>query len=84
MQPTLYCADWVLPVSSPPVRAGAVLVDEDGIIRYVGAASGIEAGEATGRVELGEALLLPGLINTHTHPELTGMRGLLEDLPFHS
>jgi cytosine/adenosine deaminase-related metal-dependent hydrolase len=84
MQPALYSADWVLPVSSPPVRAGAVLVDENGIIRYVGAASGIEAGEATARIELGEALLLPGLINTHTHPELTGMRGLLEDLPFHS
>jgi cytosine/adenosine deaminase-related metal-dependent hydrolase len=84
MQPTLYSADWVLPVSSPPVRAGAVLVDEDGVIRYVGAASGIEVGEATARIELGEALLLPGLINTHTHPELTGMRGLLEDLPFHS
>jgi cytosine/adenosine deaminase-related metal-dependent hydrolase len=84
MQRTLYSADWVLPVSTPPVRAGAVLVDDDGIIRYVGAASGIDAGEDTVRVELGDVLLLPGLINTHTHPELSGMRGLLEDLPFHS
>jgi cytosine/adenosine deaminase-related metal-dependent hydrolase len=83
MRATLYTADWVLPVTAPPIEAGAVLVDEHGIIRQVGAASAHAAGADVARVELGAAILLPGLINVHAHPELAGMRGLLEDLPFH-
>jgi cytosine/adenosine deaminase-related metal-dependent hydrolase len=83
MRATLHTAAWVLPVTLDPIRDGAVLVDEGGIIRYVGPAAGMEAGDDVARNDLGDALLLPGLINVHTHPELAGMRGLLEDLPFH-
>jgi cytosine/adenosine deaminase-related metal-dependent hydrolase len=83
MTTTLYTAAWVLPVTAPPVRDGALLVDDDGVIRYVGAAAGIEAGDDVARIDLGDAILLPGLVNVHAHPELTAMRGLLEDLPFH-
>jgi cytosine/adenosine deaminase-related metal-dependent hydrolase len=80
---TLYTAAWVLPVSRPSIRNGAVLVDEHGRIREVGPASAVQAGDDVARIDFGEAILLPGLVNVHTHPELTAMRGLLEDLPFH-
>jgi cytosine/adenosine deaminase-related metal-dependent hydrolase len=83
MQSTLYRAAWVLPVSGPPIRDGGVLVDADGVIRATGAAANLRSGAGIEDVNLGEAILLPGLVNVHTHPELTGLRGLLEDLPFH-
>ena len=74
----IYRARWVVPITAPPVRDGAIAV-RDGRISYVGPAS--EAPRGTLR-DLGEALVLPGLVNTHTHLELTAMRGFLEDLPF--
>jgi aminodeoxyfutalosine deaminase len=83
MRATLYTAAWVLPVTAGPIRNGAVLVDGAGIIRDVGPAHMLAVGDDVARVDLGAALLLPGLVNVHTHPELAGMRGLLEDLPFH-
>ena len=74
----IYRARWVVPMAAPPVRDGAIAV-QDGRIAYVGTASGAPRGELR---DLGNALLLPGLVNTHTHLELTAMRGFLEDLPF--
>jgi 5-methylthioadenosine/S-adenosylhomocysteine deaminase len=79
---TLYTADWVLPIASAPVRRGAVLV-EDGRISWVGAqdACPVTSDYAT-VVALGHAVLMPGLVNAHTHLELTVMRGFLEGLAF--
>lgn len=75
----VYHARWVVPVSSPPVRDGAVAVDEAGRIAFVGRGAAAPAGE---RRDLGPAILLPGLVNAHTHLELTVLRGFLEGLPF--
>ncbi|HEY0673328.1 MAG TPA: amidohydrolase family protein [Longimicrobiales bacterium] len=77
-----YTADWVLPVSSPPIAGGALLVDAQGRIAEVGPAAEIAAVGGR-RIDLGAAILLPGLINVHAHPELSAFRGLLDDLPFH-
>jgi 5-methylthioadenosine/S-adenosylhomocysteine deaminase len=71
-------ARWVLPVDAPPVRDGAVAV-EAGRIAWVGRASMAPAGE---RRDLGDALLMPALVNAHTHLDLTHFRGLLEGLGF--
>src|SRR5688500_2437645 len=79
---TLYLDDWVLPVSTAPVRDGAVLVDRDGRIAAVGPRAAIEPPPGGEVVELGEAALLPGLVNVHAHPELAMFRGALEDLCF--
>jgi cytosine/adenosine deaminase-related metal-dependent hydrolase len=73
-----YHARWVVPISSPPIEYGTVIEDE-GRIRYVGPRSEAPPGPD---VDLGTVALLPGLVNAHTHLELTVMRGFLEDLSF--
>lgn len=73
-----YRARWLLPVSDAPIEDG-VLGVVGRRIEYVGTAADAPPGE---EVDFGEAILLPGLINTHTHLELTAMRGSLEELEF--
>ncbi len=73
-----YHARWVVPVTSDPIENGCV-AEHDGIIEYVGPLDAAPHGEDH---DLGESVLLPGIINTHTHLELTAMRGFLEDLCF--
>ena len=75
-----YRARYVVPVATPPIVDGVVAVDGDRIA-YVGPSAAAPPGRT---VDLGYALLLPGLVNAHTHLELTGMRGFLEDLDFRS
>lgn len=74
----VFRARWVVPITAPPVRDGAVAV-RDGRFAYVGPYSAAPRGEL---IDLGDTLLLPGLVNAHTHLELTALRGYLEDLPF--
>jgi len=73
-----YRARWVVPVTHPPIENGCV-VEHEGKIAYVGAADAAPGGED---YDFGDSVLLPGLVNTHTHLELTAMRGFLEDLCF--
>ena len=73
-----YHARWVLPITQPPIENGTV-VERNGRIAYVGSRAKAPAGDD---YDLGDAILVPGLVNTHTHLELTAMRGFLEDLDF--
>jgi len=79
---TRYHARWVVPVSRPPIGDGTVAVD-GGRITYVGTrADAPPAPPATIDVDLGDVALLPGLVNAHTHLELTAFRGVLDGLAF--
>ena len=75
---TVYRASWVLPMVQPPIANGAVAVDGERI-SYVGPASGAPSGAV---IDLGDSALMPGLVNVHTHLELTPLRHLLEGLDF--
>src|ERR671930_638888 len=82
MRRRCFRAEWVLPVSAPPLHDAHVLVDEHGRIARVAPNKDAHLDDDFEIVELGRAALLPGLINVHAHPELCGFRGLLDDLPF--
>jgi cytosine/adenosine deaminase-related metal-dependent hydrolase len=76
-----YHARWVLPITQPPIENGTV-VESGGVITYVGPRDAAPGGDEGDETELGDAILLPGLVNAHTHLELTVMRGFLEDCRF--
>jgi 5-methylthioadenosine/S-adenosylhomocysteine deaminase len=74
----LYSARWVLPITSGAIEGGAVAV-EGGRIAGVGTRTELaEKFPGADVEEFGEAAITPGLVNCHTHLELTAMRGLLE------
>src|SRR5436853_7820198 len=84
MAKRIYMAEWVLPVTSPPMRDAAVVIENDRIV-FVGSRSTVESRTEFNdveRMDFGRAAILPGFINTHSHLELTLMRGFLEDLAF--
>jgi len=79
---TIYCADWVLPITAPPLSRGAVAVD-DGRIVAVGACDEVRAAHAGAEVvDFGAAVVMPGFVNTHSHLEYTSFRGTLDDAQF--
>lgn len=71
----ILAADWVVPVDGPPVRDGAVEV-RDGRVAAVGERDGREDERLDG------CLILPGLVNAHTHLEYAGMAGFGDGLDF--
>lgn len=65
-------ARWVFPVSGPPVPHGAVAIQAGRIVAVGPAAELGAAWPEAGRLDLPEAAILPGLVNCHTHLELSG------------
>jgi len=75
---SIYSARWVLPIFSPVIQNGAVAFERSNIIA-VGPRTEIVSRFPDSRIEdFGEAAILPGFVNAHSHLELTVMRGFLE------
>ena len=68
-------AGWVHPVTAPPITDGAVLVADDGTIAALGPQALVPRPEGALEREFPEGKLVPGLVNTHTHLELTHLAG---------
>jgi cytosine/adenosine deaminase-related metal-dependent hydrolase len=67
----LYTADWVLPISEPPIRDGWVAVDRG---RIVARGTTADSKPSVPGQHLGRVVLMPGLANAHTHLELSYLR----------
>jgi aminodeoxyfutalosine deaminase len=70
--PVLLRAALVVPMDRPPLRDGGVVFDE-GRILEVGDGDQLARGHPDSLVkDLGQVVLLPGLVNAHSHLELSG------------
>lgn len=70
--PAAVSARWVFPVTGPPIENGVAVIEG-------GRTSFLPAGARRPDRDLGNAAVLPGLVNPHTHLDLGGLRG--HDLP---
>jgi cytosine/adenosine deaminase-related metal-dependent hydrolase len=65
-----YHAAWIVPVSDPPMRDAWIAVDRG----RVAALSRRGPTDGSREVDLGDVVVLPGLVNAHTHLELSYLR----------
>jgi 5-methylthioadenosine/S-adenosylhomocysteine deaminase len=75
-------ARWLIPVEGAPIDRGALLIGPDGRVAVVGPDSTVPRPSDVAAEDFGEAVILPGLINTHTHLELTGFADQVEEREF--
>jgi cytosine/adenosine deaminase-related metal-dependent hydrolase len=74
----LFSADWVLPVTAPPIRDGMVAI-EGARIAWVGSRRELPSRFLGARVRgFPRAMILPGWVNAHSHLNLTAALGMLQ------
>jgi cytosine/adenosine deaminase-related metal-dependent hydrolase len=68
-----YRASWIVPIAGPPIPNGWVIVD-GGRIAALGHSASPDQVDVEADVDLGSVAILPGLVNAHTHLELSYLR----------
>ena len=74
---TRYHAAWIVPITSPPIQNGWVEI-EGGSITAVGPPEDCPPPAPGREIRLDAHVILPGLVNAHTHLELSGLQGRLQ------
>jgi 5-methylthioadenosine/S-adenosylhomocysteine deaminase len=76
-------ADWILPVDATDstLERHSLCIDRGRITALLPRADAEQQIEAKRVLELPGHVLIPGLINAHTHAAMTLLRGLADDLP---
>ena len=72
-------AEWVLPISSEPIFQGAIVVDKGKILAVETLDKIAKQFPETPTENFGDAVIMPGFVNAHSHLEITAMRGFLEN-----
>lgn len=69
-----FSAEYIIPVSSYPIKNGVIAIDDDGgicgVYDVLSAPKDVE-------IEVLDGVLIPGFINTHCHLELSHMQGVI-------
>ena len=73
-------ADWVLPMASSPIPDGEVTIEGDEIVTV--RRRRVDGQPTSGVRDLGRAIIMPGLVNAHSHVEYTVLRGMLDGQAF--
>ena len=73
-------APYVLPISREPIEDGAVAIEKDKIVAVGTLKELSEKFPGTKNESFGEAVIMPGFVNAHSHLEITAMRGFLDDV----
>jgi cytosine/adenosine deaminase-related metal-dependent hydrolase len=75
----IFSSRYVLPISAGLIEDGAVAVEKDKIVAVGRREELIEVFPGAAHENLGEAAILPGFVNAHSHLEITAMRGFLDE-----
>lgn len=78
----LLLARYVLPVSSPYIEDGGVLVRGSRIVAVGKRSELLAAYPDEDVVDYGLAAIMPGFVDLHTHLEYSVFRGVVDDLPY--
>lgn len=62
-----YHAEWIVPISSPPIANGLITVDQHQVLSV---GENLSDGSP---IELPNTVITPGLVNAHTHLEFSGI-----------
>jgi cytosine/adenosine deaminase-related metal-dependent hydrolase len=71
---TTYTPKWILPIAGPPIRNGAITIDEGRIVAVIQGSDPSTLAPSHPRT-LDSVAILPALVNAHTHLELSYLRG---------
>lgn len=83
--PRYLFARWLLPISSPPVENACLILDGKriaGVITRAEYAALADANKEKATVDYGEAVIMPGLINLHTHLDYSALKHFDTHSPF--
>jgi cytosine/adenosine deaminase-related metal-dependent hydrolase len=77
-------ADYIFPISQPPIKNGIVAVDDDGRIFGVHSpksdvGSFLDIGLRSSDIQHFNGILCPGFVNTHCHLELSHMKDVIPE-----
>ncbi len=79
---TLLHARWIIPVSEgdPCLAEHSIAVHEDRIVEILPTSIARDRYQATVELDYAQHVLIPGLINAHTHAAMSLFRGLSDDI----
>lgn len=68
-EPQVLTARFIFPVDQPPLEHGTITIVADKIVAVE------PAGSRSADIDFGNSGIIPGLVNVHTHLDLSGLRG---------